>query len=252
MEIITQTDPGIQCMYKSPAKLYEAPHLRPGHAFGVPGNAYESCGDNRGPLMDDNTRYKILYYHEGTRNVLALGRVARFQTGFLPPAKNLFKLRWNCDLEAEARKLTTRLGTVPEVDDPRPIKKRERKYDFISKSIDEWLLPTESYPIDGVKYNVSLYGSSNLYTFANMAYDKIYEVGCNYEECPNGNDIRASLICIYNKKVPDYAPLYEVGDKDPDQAGCNKDDNVCQHLNLPKATCDDLLCKLPNVVSSFL
>ncbi|KAK6050384.1 hypothetical protein COOONC_12111 [Cooperia oncophora] len=28
--------------------------------------------------------------------------------------------------------------------------------------------------------------------------------------------------------------------------------SVCQHLNLPKATCDDLLCKLPNVVSSFL
>ncbi|KAK6048948.1 hypothetical protein COOONC_13547 [Cooperia oncophora] len=47
---------------------------------------------NRGPLMDDNTRYKILYYHEGTRNVLALGESPGYATGFLPPAKNLFKL----------------------------------------------------------------------------------------------------------------------------------------------------------------
>ncbi|KAK6054522.1 hypothetical protein COOONC_07973 [Cooperia oncophora] len=189
--------------------------------------------------------------------------------------KNLYftkepRNRWNCKLEAKARELSNNCapsaeqlkedlgknvfsGFVPEVDSPIPIKKRERKYDFISKSIDEWLLPTENYAIEGdVHYNESLYSKSNLYTFANMAYDKIYEVGCNYEECPSGGTIAASLVCIYNTKVPDYAPLYEVGDKNPDFAGCNKDDNVCQHLKLPNATCDDLLCVLPNVVSSFL
>ncbi|KAK6051119.1 SCP-like protein [Cooperia oncophora] len=215
----------------------------------------QSC-PNHGKFMDDNTRYKILYYHEGTRNVLALGESPGYQTGFLPPAKNLFKLRWNCTLEAKARKRTqdcahsdkqmkkfgknVYYGPVPEVTSTKPIDLRKRKYDFISKSIDEWLLPTENYPIQGdVSYKESLYGDSKLYTFANLAYDKIYEVGCNYEECGTG-------------KVPDHAPLYQVGDKDPDHAGCNKDNTVCQFLGKPEATCDDLLCKLPNVVSSFL
>ncbi|KAK6048432.1 hypothetical protein COOONC_14063 [Cooperia oncophora] len=92
-------------------------------------------------------------------------------------------------------------GPVPEVTSTKPIDLRKRKYDFISKSIDEWLLPTENYPIQGdVSYKESLYGDSKLYTFANLAYDKIYEVGCNYEECGTGSNIHASLICVYNKK----------------------------------------------------
>ncbi|KAK6036587.1 hypothetical protein COOONC_25908 [Cooperia oncophora] len=51
----------------------------------------QSCGENRGKLMDDNTRYKILYYHEGTRNVLALGESPGYATGFLPPAKKFIQ-----------------------------------------------------------------------------------------------------------------------------------------------------------------
>ncbi|KAK6043065.1 SCP-like protein [Cooperia oncophora] len=229
----------------------------------------QSCGENRGKLMDDNTRYKILYYHEGTRNVLALESSPGIATGFLPPAKNLFKIRWNCTLEAKARELTKNCAhskdqlqdqgknvyhdIVPEPVTENPSELRMRKYNFISAAIDDWLMPTETYPIEGdVRYKESLYSDSNLYTFANMAYDKIYEVGCNYEECPKGDETQASLICIYNTKVPDHTQLYQVGSKDPDHAGCNKDKTVCQFLGKANATCDDLLCKLPNVVSSFL
>ncbi|KAK6040881.1 hypothetical protein COOONC_21614 [Cooperia oncophora] len=199
--------------------------------------------------------------------------------------------RWNCTLEAKARELTKNCAhsrvqlpnfgknvyndTVPEAVTGNPSEIRMRKYNFISAAIDDWLMPSDQYPIeDDVSYNESLYSDSNLYTFANVSYlfvparhfcpsepvqsifrwpmIRYYEVGCNYEECQRKDEIEASLICIYNTVVPDHARLYEVGSKDPDTAGCNKDSTVCQHLRKANATCDDLLCKLPNVVSSFL
>ncbi|KAK6043061.1 hypothetical protein COOONC_19434 [Cooperia oncophora] len=119
--------------------------------------------------MDDNTRYKILYYHEGTRNVLALGESPGFQLASFHPLK-----------------IYSKYDIVPEPVTENPSELRMRKYNFISAAIDDWLMPSDRYPIEG---DVDT---------KRMAYDKIYEVGCNYEECPKGDETQASLICIYN------------------------------------------------------
>ncbi|KAK6045316.1 SCP-like protein, partial [Cooperia oncophora] len=129
-----------------------------------------SCKDS-GKYMDDTTRYKILQYHDGTRTVLALGESPDNNNGFLPPAKNLFKMRWNCALEEEARKLTEncpdKVTGVPEqgrnfyhgaVTDT-----RKGKFQFLSDAVDEWLAPTDTYALGAD----ATFDDSNLYSFAN-------------------------------------------------------------------------------------
>ncbi|KAK6043062.1 hypothetical protein COOONC_19433 [Cooperia oncophora] len=74
-----------------------------------------------------------------------------------------------------------------------------RKYNFISAAIDDWLLPTDYYPMnDDVSFNESLYSNSSLYTFANMAYDNLPSRW--HMRCAQTDKTRALLICIYKQK----------------------------------------------------
>ncbi|KAK6050154.1 SCP-like protein [Cooperia oncophora] len=211
-----------------------------------------------GKYMDDTTRYKVLQFHDGTRTVLALGESPDNKGGFLPPAKNLFKMRWNCALEEQARKLTEncpdKVTGVPEqgrnfyhgaVTDT-----RKGKFQFLSDAVDEWLAPTDTYALGAD----ATFDDSNLYSFANMVYEKIYEIGCTFEQCGSGSAAKASLLCIYNTKVPLNTKLYEIGSTNQTIAGCAWDDKVCEHLQIKEsAECDDLLCKLPyKVQNGFL
>ncbi|KAK6038090.1 SCP-like protein [Cooperia oncophora] len=169
----------------------------------MPSILIESCKDH-GEFMDDNTRYKFLYYHDGPRMVLALGESPDNDYGFLPPAKNLFRMRWNCTLEKQARDL---IKNCPANVTGAPEKgmnlyhhaltgttDKYAKYQFISDAVDYWLLPTDTYALGPN----ATFTDENLYTFANMAYQKIYEVGCHYEQCGSGGSVTASAWCIYN------------------------------------------------------
>ncbi|KAK6039924.1 SCP-like protein [Cooperia oncophora] len=217
-----------------------------------------------GTHMDDTTRYKILQYHDGTRFTLALGE-SPSKDGFHPPAKNLFKMRWNCTLERRARQQA--VGCPKTVQGaPKNGKNiyhgrltedsKIGKYNFLSDAVDEWLKLSDKRPMGGN----ATFIDPQLYSFANMVYQKIYEVGCHYEQCGSGSRANATLLCIYNTKVPMRAKLYEIGVRDNSanhtNAGCARDDRVCQHLRTPRpepVECDNLLCKLPyKVQKGFL
>ncbi|EPB73144.1 SCP-like protein [Ancylostoma ceylanicum] len=60
------------------------------------------CPDSS--FMDDFTRSMILEYHDSTRRSIAAGILPN-KTGLLGPAKDMFKLEWDCDLENKAERI---------------------------------------------------------------------------------------------------------------------------------------------------
>ncbi|KAK6010951.1 hypothetical protein OSTOST_01741 [Ostertagia ostertagi] len=115
-----------------------------------------------------------------------------------------------------------------------------RKYELIEFAMKQWALPAEIYGFRNVEYD-----DSRLYTFANMVYSKIYELGCDYKQCSDwyGRVEGVVLFCVYNTEVPKGAKLYEVGTGE----GC--DDSNC--VLVPNSVCLDLLCDAPRDSSSF-
>ncbi|PIO73090.1 hypothetical protein TELCIR_04955 [Teladorsagia circumcincta] len=97
-----------------------------------------------------------------------------------------------------------------------------------------WTMPGEYYAMKQTTFS-----DPRLYTFANMAYHANTEVGCNYEQCVDENNfvIEASVMCIYEKGVPDGAVLYEEGDG----TGCENSPTVC---DVAGSTCGGVLCEL--------
>ncbi|KAK6051139.1 SCP-like protein [Cooperia oncophora] len=242
----------------------------------------------------------FLQYHEGTRFTLALGESPNSEGGYHLPAKNLFKMRWNCDLEKEARTLTqgcpknvsgapehgrnlyhdavdawlwesdrlpmgpnatfndTRMysfanmayqeiyevgchyeqcesGSSAEASvlciyntDGSVTGTKQGKYNFLSDAVDEWLFLSDVLPMGPN----ATFNDTRMYSFANMAYQEIYEVGCHYEQCESGSSAEASVLCIYNTEVPLNVQLYEIGSWNQTIAGCAWNDTVCEFIKL--------------------
>ncbi|PIO73088.1 SCP-like protein [Teladorsagia circumcincta] len=199
---------------------------------------------NHGSFMDDTTRLKILEFHNGFRTLLVQGMSPGFQGGYLPPAKNLYKMRWNCDLEEKAMALTKNcshsvnekllLGQNAYYAYDGDYVYEAGKHKVIKDAMYQWTMPAEYYDTKRA------YKDYRVYTYANMAYQDIYEVGCNYEQCVDENNfvIEASVVCVYNKLVPKGAILYQKGDG----TGCEKTPKVCK---VKGSTCGGLLCELP-------
>ncbi|KAK6051310.1 hypothetical protein COOONC_11185 [Cooperia oncophora] len=209
--------------------------------------------------MDDTTRYKILQYHDGTRTVLALGESPDNNNGFLPPAKNLFKMRWNCALEEEARKLTENCpDKVPGSTRTRteflsrrcnryekrkvPIPKRcGRRVACSNGHLCFWELMLSSVT---AICTLSLIWCTRRFTKLVAILNSVAPVA----------QPKLHFLCIYNTNVPLNTKLYEIGSTNQTIAGCAWDDKVCEHLQIAeRAECDDLLCKLPyKVQNGFL
>ncbi|KAK6010046.1 hypothetical protein OSTOST_24964 [Ostertagia ostertagi] len=78
---------------------------------------------------------------------------------------------------------------------------------LIERAVTSWTLPGEYYRV------IRLQAAEEYTTYSNMVYQDIYEVGCNYIECPDENQLisEAVLMCIYNNVVPTGATLYKKG-----------------------------------------
>ncbi|KAK6030990.1 hypothetical protein OSTOST_02859 [Ostertagia ostertagi] len=99
-------------------------------------------------------------------------------------------------------------------------------------------LPAQYYFMKDARYE-----SSRLYTFANMAHQEIFELGCNYEQCRDdfGGIGEAVFTCVYNKKAPKKTDLYQKGDK----TGCASGAKVKDVCKMKDSKCGGLLCELP-------
>ncbi|KAK6047913.1 SCP-like protein [Cooperia oncophora] len=160
---------------------------------------------------------QALQYHEGTRFTLALGESPNSEGYYHLPAKNLFKMRWNCTLEKEARQLDQRLvlTSYQACQKMEGIfsSTKQGKYNFLSDAVDFWLYESDRLPMGPN----ATFNDTRMYPFANMAYQMIYEVGCHYEQC---GSTKASVLCIYNTRVPLNVQLYEIGSWNQTIAGC--------------------------------
>ncbi|KAK6058169.1 hypothetical protein COOONC_04266 [Cooperia oncophora] len=106
-----------------------------------------------------------------------------------------------------------------------------RKFELMEFAARQWALPVEIYGLSSLKYD-----DPRLYTFANMIYSGIYQVGCDYKQCSDwyGRAEGVVFVCVYNAEVPKGAKLYEVGMGE----GCEPSDCVLT----PNSVCLDLLC----------
>ncbi|PIO73084.1 hypothetical protein TELCIR_04949 [Teladorsagia circumcincta] len=93
---------------KSPAPLEKAQPSFFGWVFRLIKNAHEYC-QNHGNFMDDDTRTKILHFHNGLRYALAQGTSPGHEGKTLPPAKNLYKMSWSCALEEKSAEANQKL-----------------------------------------------------------------------------------------------------------------------------------------------
>ncbi|KAK6032235.1 hypothetical protein OSTOST_01589, partial [Ostertagia ostertagi] len=159
--------------------------------------------------------------------------------------------KWSCKLEEHALELTK--NCTHSVDES--LKFGQNIYFYydgdyiyvtgkdklIERAVTSWTLPGEYYRV------IRLQAAEEYTTYSNMVYQDIYEVGCNYIECPDENQLisEAVLMCIYNNVVPTGATLYKKGDG----SGCTQDPKVCERL-MPGATCGGVLCELPNQKSA--
>ncbi|KIH56976.1 SCP-like protein [Ancylostoma duodenale] len=157
-------------------------------------HAESRCPDDSG--MDDFTRGVVLDYHDNTRRSVAVGVLSN-KTGFLGPARDMFKLEWDCDLEGEAKQIASNcpkevpgnsaqnIGTFPGIGS-------DTNWINAVSAIVPWIFGVQWY---GVTNSENKLTNPRLSNFANMVHSRSTKVGCGYKQCGE----LFTLICVYNK-----------------------------------------------------
>ncbi|EYC38515.1 hypothetical protein Y032_0713g1756, partial [Ancylostoma ceylanicum] len=152
------------------------------------------CPDSS--FMDDFTRSMILEYHDSTRRSIAAGILPN-KTGLLGPAKDMFKLEWDCDLENKAERIAEKcpkdvpgnsaqnIGTFPGAGS-------DLNWINAVSAIVPWVFHVQWY---GVTNSQNKLTDTRLSNFANMVHSKSTKVGCGYKQCGE----LFTLICVYDK-----------------------------------------------------
>ncbi|KAK6031397.1 hypothetical protein OSTOST_02452, partial [Ostertagia ostertagi] len=164
----------------------------------------------------------------------------------------LYLKRWSCALEGRAVRATQDCSryydaaanlaqNIYYTTDGKYVQK-EGMNRVIYDAMYQWTMPAEYYSqkIEVPKFrpfNVTKYRNTAILTFANMANENIYEIGCNYEQCfdRNGNVTEAVFFCFYNKIITGAIDIYVIGDG----RGCEYDPQLCA-----SGSCKGLLCRL--------
>ncbi|CAJ0601530.1 unnamed protein product [Cylicocyclus nassatus] len=186
-----------------------------------------------------NTRRAILAsgtQYNGFMNQLTQGE----QPKVLPPAKNMRKLKWSCDLEQKAKtrvesyadKCTDPFDLQDESDvfmtdyfDPDGI--TDPVFD-ISEQLWQILSPIDSQNLtsvddSAVKYsgNSATTDESGLKAYATLMSSEAKEVGCSYATCDTATPKVFYFLCITDKgEIQPGDTIYEVAEK----KGCNCDE----------------------------
>ncbi|KAK6040551.1 SCP-like protein, partial [Cooperia oncophora] len=208
---------------------------------------------------------QALQYHDGTRFTLALGE-SPSKDGFHPPAKNLFKMRWNCTLEKEARALTKdcpkNVSGAPEngmnLFHGNVTGTKQGKYNFLSDAVDAWLYESDRLPMGPN----ATFNDTRMYSFANV---KLHIQNSSFYEDGLPDDLRSRLslrtvwlnqsfssLHLQHQSSPKRAAVRN-RKLEPNYCGCAWNNTVCEFIKLPepeKIECEDLLCMLPYRVKS--
>uniref|UniRef100_A0A8R1I623 SCP domain-containing protein n=1 Tax=Caenorhabditis japonica TaxID=281687 RepID=A0A8R1I623_CAEJA len=168
----------------------------------------------------DPARKMFFDAHNDARRSMALGNEPN-KCGLLPGGKNVYELRWDCELEAKAQQwadgcpssfqtfdstwgqnIMTYGGVVSD-----PI-------GTAAQAVNSWW---EKVRTVGLTDPDNKYTSSSLFTWANMANGKATAVGCAFAQCGS----TFSVNCIYNKiGYITNAVIYKKGDACTSDADC--------------------------------
>ncbi|RCN33409.1 SCP-like protein [Ancylostoma caninum] len=173
--------------------------------------------------ISDEMRKKILDFHNQARVKLANGKEQN-KTGRLPPAKNMYKLLWDCELEKKAQ---VAIANCPEnLSDlqgygtnfgkmyycPKYPKPSE---ELVMNELNKWWGEARKYGMtDSQNRYIKDDMQGSMENWANMANGKNTKIGCSY------NKIRSAtvLLCAYDDNaVKDEKVIYEPGNP------CKKD-----------------------------
>ncbi|EYC12699.1 hypothetical protein Y032_0046g1371 [Ancylostoma ceylanicum] len=189
----------------------------------------------------NDERLALFNGHNELRKDIAEGKQPN-QQGKLPPAKNMYRLIYDCDMEVELMKemdqctgratLTETYGqnflVLPAAIMPALGGGNDPKSNRLKVAMGVWKGPQTYYGLN----NISDYDDNRLYTFANMAHAKTLRFGCGYKECNNNADVHIS--CIYNLEggYP-HSVIYEKG------KACEKNKDCTTYKG---SKCDQKLC----------
>ncbi|KAK5964306.1 hypothetical protein GCK32_012615 [Trichostrongylus colubriformis] len=149
--------------------------------------------------LSDTIRNQILTFHNDARRRVANG-VEPNKVGTLNPAKNMYKLEWDCTMEQQAQdalvSCPSGLGSWPNMAQnmmtwtssagfPNPGAQ-------VNTTLNTWWGAAKLY---GVTDTNNRYTTSSLYNFANMVFSETSKIGCAYKIC---NSNKLIFTCLYN------------------------------------------------------
>nr|AAD13339.1 ancylostoma-secreted protein 1 precursor [Ancylostoma duodenale] len=195
-----------------------------------PARASFGCSNNG---ITDSDRQAFLDFHNNARRRVAQG-VEDNKSGKLNPAKNMYKLEWDCKMEQQ---LQDAIQSCPG---------GSAGIQGFSQNVMSWSnsggFPNSSEKIEstlsgwwsGAKNNGvgsdNKYTGGGLYAFSNMVFSETTKIGCAYKVC--GTKMATS--CIYNGiGYITNAPMWETGQACKTGADCSTYKN---------SGCEDSLC----------
>ncbi|KHJ90902.1 SCP-like protein, partial [Oesophagostomum dentatum] len=148
--------------------------------------------------LSDAARDVFLGYHNEARLRVAQG-IEPNNVGYLNPAKNMYKLEWDCAMEQQAQDAIatcpSSLGSWSNMG--QNLIRWSSSAGFsnpagqINSSLANWWGKAKQY---GVTDPDNKYTSSSLYSFANMVFAETTKIGCAYQVCGN----YLTVTCLYN------------------------------------------------------
>ncbi|KAL6741878.1 hypothetical protein Aduo_015090 [Ancylostoma duodenale] len=148
--------------------------------------------------MTDALRQMFLSYHNDARLRVAKG-IEPNNVGNLNPAKNMYKLEWDCAMEKQAQDAIaacpSSLGSWQNM--AQNLMRYTSTAGFsnpsvqINSTLNSWWGRAKQY---GVTDPQNKYTDGNLYTFANMVFSETTKLGCAYQVCGNA----LTITCLYN------------------------------------------------------
>ncbi|KAK6024142.1 SCP-like protein [Ostertagia ostertagi] len=162
----------------------------------------------------DKTRKIFLDFHNDVRRNISTGIQPNrpVYSRFLGPAKNMYKLKWDCDLEKKAQyQVSSCTFKVPPGMCRLSMSQNSISVNYVNGKEEEalrfaqknWMNPVTTY---GVPPNRKFF--YRLETFANIANHKNMKLGCAYKVC--GSEMLVA--CIYGtKRIPPMQELWENG-----------------------------------------
>lgn len=183
-------------------------------------------------------RDAITKAHNDYRSTLAKGQAAMPNGKFAPPAKNMYKIEYDCDLENIAQRYADKC-----VFSHSSSGEREGAGEnlFMSsgnignaaalkQSADLWWAELKQYGVAGFSSGDTTYKGNmgNVGHMTQMGWAKTTKIGCGVQWCPN----KPMTIVVCNYKVAGNmmgSPIYEIGSPCSSNGQCT---------TTPQSTCD--------------